>query len=73
MMAQVEQEKSELRQVPSCNAENQWHTLVRTMEAWNRIVTNLVRAVIIALLASASKSLTRFFISGTYRAESSLR
>ncbi|CAI5724710.1 unnamed protein product [Hyaloperonospora brassicae] len=41
LLAMVEQEKSELRQVPSCNAENQWHTLVRTMEAWNRIVTNL--------------------------------
>ncbi|CAH0476133.1 unnamed protein product [Peronospora belbahrii] len=35
------QEKRELRQVRSSNAESQWRQLVKNMEAWNRIVMNL--------------------------------
>uniref|UniRef100_A0AAV1UD10 SH2 domain-containing protein n=1 Tax=Peronospora matthiolae TaxID=2874970 RepID=A0AAV1UD10_9STRA len=41
LLGMVEQEKRELHQVCSNTAENQWHKLVRTMEAWNRIVLNL--------------------------------
>lgn len=43
MWSQAAQEKSELRQVRGSNAETQWRQIVKNMEAWNRIVMNLVR------------------------------
>ncbi|CAH0490871.1 unnamed protein product [Peronospora farinosa] len=41
LLRMAAQEKSELQQVRSSNAENQWRQLVKNMEAWNRIVMNL--------------------------------
>ncbi|CAI5739296.1 unnamed protein product [Peronospora destructor] len=41
LLKMVAQEKRELREVRSSNAENQWRQLVKNMEAWNRIVMNL--------------------------------
>lgn len=41
-MPQAEQESAALQSIRSDDAETQWRHFVKNMEAWNRIVMNLV-------------------------------
>jgi hypothetical protein len=69
---QVAQEKSELREVRGSNsAETQWRQLVKNMEAWNRIVMNLVRLAR-SCRCSSHKALTSCACTGAQHAQGGL-